>query len=434
MHQRSRSVALLACATAFAALISCTGGDGPPVPGAQQQPIVPPLDPALAQQPAASIPLDETFPPHATDKGDYRRSGVFAAKGLRQLTGVKWKLRTGGEVNTAAVFDGLVYAGSSDGALYAVDLANGVQRWKIKTRGTQFGKGVFSPPTVIGDAVYFWSQDRALRAADAKTGAERWKYQTDVLAGFFDTSPIVIGGAVITDTSNPYMVGVDAATGKKIWSFSGRNILVSGAAFSRGSVLVGDLDGFLNSVGATPVAQYPGYVNWRYDSGGLIGSGPAIAGDAAYFTGFNHQIHDTPKPPAKGKIVLHAVDLMNGAGRWRFETGPHEPSNTIASSSPAVAGGLVFFGGHDGVLYAVDAATGQARWTFPTGDMILSAPSVADGVVYFGSFDNHLYAVEAATGKLLWKFETKGAVDTAPVILDGMVVFGSRDKHLYALH
>ncbi|MFE7835490.1 PQQ-binding-like beta-propeller repeat protein [Streptomyces sp. NPDC057474] len=82
----------------------------------------------------------------------------------------------------------------------------------------------------------------------------------------------------------------------------------------------------------------------------------------------------------------------SGKQRWLFRAGDS------VSSSPAVAGGVVFVGCRDGNLYAVDAASGEQRWKIRTGGAVLSSPAVAGGVVYVGSQDGNLYAVDAATG------------------------------------
>ena len=37
-----------------------------------------------------------------------------------------------------------------------------------------------------------------------------------------------------------------------------------------------------------------------------------------------------------------------------------------------------------------------------------SSPAVAGGVIYFGSYDGNFYAVDAGTGQLKWKFATAG--------------------------
>lgn len=127
------------------------------------------------------------------------------------------------------------------------------------------------------------------------------------------------------------------------------------------------------------------------------------------------------------------------------------------TSSPAVDGGMVYFGSYDGNFYAVDATSGKLKWKFKSEgekrfaakhihgsqpesevmpdpfDCYLSSPSVLNGAVYFGSGDGNVYSLEAATGKLNWKFKAGDVVHASPAIADGTLFIGSWDSYFYAI-
>jgi hypothetical protein len=115
-----------------------------------------------------------------------------------------------------------------------------------------------------------------------------------------------------------------------------------------------------------------------------------------------------------------------GQQLWRFKTGD------LVFSSPAISSGVVYFGSYDNYLYALDAGTGQEKWKFKTGDGVFSSPAISGGVVYFGSWDNYLYALDAGTGQEKWKFKAGDEVNSSPAISGGVVYFGSWDNYLYA--
>src|SRR3954452_20711184 len=82
----------------------------------------------------------------STFRGDPSHTGVYEAAGVPKFTKVKWKFHTqGGVLSSPAVVNGVVYVGSEDGNLYAVDQESGALKWKFPT-----GSRVRSSPAVDG--------------------------------------------------------------------------------------------------------------------------------------------------------------------------------------------------------------------------------------------------------------------------------------------
>ncbi len=178
-------------------------------------------------------------------------------------------------------------------------------------------------------------------------------------------------------------------------------------------------------------------LKWKFATKGQIYSSPAMAGGVLFFGSTDHH--------------LYAVDADTGREKWNFKTG----SRVV--SSPAVESGLVYFGSYDGNFYAIDASTGQQKWKFATGgerrfagkhlhgaqpvtesmpdpfDFFLSSPAVTGGTVFFGSGDGNVYALNAADGSVKWKFKTGDVVHASPAIAGGTAYIGSWDSYFYAL-
>jgi outer membrane protein assembly factor BamB len=180
-----------------------------------------------------------------------------------------------------------------------------------------------------------------------------------------------------------------------------------------------------------------GKLQWKFHTSGKVLSSPLAEGASVYVGSTDH--------------YMYAIDRESGAERWKFRTGG--PVN----SSPASLDGVIFFGSVDGNFYAVDEASGKLKWKFATQgerrftapgihgaiprtqlmadpfDVFLSSPAIAGGVVYFGSGDGNVYALDAATGSEKWKFRTGDVVHASPAVADGKVFIGSWDRNLYAL-
>jgi outer membrane protein assembly factor BamB len=217
------------------------------------------------------------------------------------------------------------------------------------------------------------------------------------------------------------------------WRVQTGGMVQSSAALHDGTVYIGSGDGLLYALDASTGAQ-----RWRFRTGRAISSTPAVA-DGLVFVGSRDN-------------TFWAVDERTGEERWRLETGRDVPfpwgfeSGDLYTSSPAWAGGTLYFGSGDGRVYAVDPKSGRIRWRFSTRGRVRSSPAVADGRLYTGSADGTLYALDAKSGRELWRFDTEGhglesgkfgfdrrTIQASPAVGDGRVYVGSRDGFLYAV-
>jgi len=116
-----------------------------------------------------------------------------------EQTPLKWKF--GNVRSSPALSDGLIYFGSNDKHLYAVDINTGEEKWKFET-----GDGGTHGLTGSGDIVYFGSDDYHLYALDAKTGEEKWKFKT---GSCVYSSPAVLDGVVYFGSYDSHLYAVD---------------------------------------------------------------------------------------------------------------------------------------------------------------------------------------------------------------------------------
>ncbi len=409
-------------------------------------------------------------------RGDPAHTGVYQGQGPRQLKGVKWTFRTGAAVvSSPALADGVLYVGSDDTNLYAIDAANGEKKWAFATGGL-----VRSSPAVAEGTVFFESYDGVFYALDAASGTLRWKldlpgerkFEAKGLHGgrpraqtipdfwdFFLSSPTVVGRYVYFGSGDGNVYAVDAQTGQVRWKFATGNVVHSSPAVVDGTVFVGSWDTFLYAIDAAS-----GREKWRFKTGedevnfNQVGiqSSPAVVDGVVYFGCRDGH--------------LYALDAASGQEKWRFRTKP-----SWINTSPAIEGGLAYVGNPiPGIFRAVDLATGQERFHFDAKFLIFSSPALTvDGMAYFGALNGKLYALDARTGAPAWEFQTEagrenalgmigpdgrlsptafgssgffeesycagerlfrlGAILSSPSVANGVVYFGSTDGNVYAL-
>ena len=107
-------------------------------------------------------------------RGDLDHTGIYLSAPVVHPARVKWKFHTGGYVNSSpAVVQGVVYVGSADGTMYALDEGSGKALWRFRT-----GSRVVSSPAVSAGVVYFGSYDGNFYAVNTADGKLLWKFKT----------------------------------------------------------------------------------------------------------------------------------------------------------------------------------------------------------------------------------------------------------------
>ena len=336
------------------------------------------------------------------------RTGEMPGPGPVGKPVVRWRFETGGPVvSSAAVDDGIVYFGSADENLYAVDAQTGRERWRFQT-----GNAISASPAVVAGLVYIGGNSGQFQTLDAYTGEERWRFTAES-SDFKFSSPAIADGTVFvqgSDSEVSTIFAIDAATGQERWQFTD------------------------NGIGACAPSVGDGIV---YFSGGIATNTfyalDAVTGDVRWSIPSHNSVF-CPVAVSEGALFvrvqggeLYALDAQSGAELWRFA--PDNPVDTAV----AVANGVVYVGTFDDFVYALDVLTGAENWRFATADGDISAPTVADGVVYASGGDNIVYALDAVIGAERWRFTAGIGVLASPAVVDGSVYTGSYDGSFYAI-
>jgi outer membrane protein assembly factor BamB len=148
-------------------------------------------------------------------------------------------------------------------------------------------------------------------------------------------------------------------------------------------------------------------------------AGPGSRRDPRAGTAFSDWPMFRADPGHSGVSTESAISTMTAPSlttRWTARLG------TPSYNSPAVAtsgGRTLVYDGAGNHFYAYPAGGGAAVWsyTLPAG-VAENSPAVAGGVVYFGSTAGTIYALNASTGARMCSFSTGQAVLASPVVVD----------------
>jgi outer membrane protein assembly factor BamB len=336
--------------------------------------------------------------------------------------------------SSPAVSGGLVYVTSYDGNFYAVDAGTGRLKWKFATGGERRfeAKGIhgfqpknqtiadsydvyLSSPVVAEAMVYFGSGDGNVYALDAASGAMHWKYGTgDVV----HASPAYAAGTVYVGSWDSYFYAIDAATGKLKWRYHGGEDPVihnqvgfqSSPAVVDGVVYTGCRDSMVYALDAAS-----GKEKWKFgNQGSWVNSTPAVVNGKVVFA-----TSDT--------ALFHIVDAATGKSLVKQQL------KAYVFSSPAVADGVVYLGILNGTLEARSLESGELLWEYQTDasrenrNWALGADRKFIGALLFTSSWREEPVLALALQNSVGPFHS------SPLVVNGVVYIGSGDGYLYAI-
>jgi eukaryotic-like serine/threonine-protein kinase len=334
----------------------------------------------------------------------------------------KWEFLTGDEVRSSPTYvDGVVYVGSTDKKLYALDAKTGAKKWEFLTGG-----GIFSTPlyykgtfTKNKGTLFFGSEDKKMYSVDAATGTKNWEF---ISPSAIYSSPIIIGTffLILSNSSFSKLTFLTVETGEDYYVIGGGNdykFKSVGIVSTPYSPTAGP-DGIIYTVAGSSDAgnvhslySINVSINWEYKFDPTITSdrimqySPTYANGVIYVTDIGGR--------------LHAVDAKTGIKKWRND-------NAFASKGhPIVVDNVIYCMGNSGIV-AYNTTDGAKKWTYSANYSGDQSVAVANGIVYYGGYSNKkVVALDTQTGKLKWEFLTGGEIFSSPCVLakDGKVFY-----------
>lgn len=260
---------------------------------------------------------------------------------------INWTFKTSSSIFASPIVnENLVYVGSLDSTLYALDTHTGKVVWRFKTKGE-----IRSNACVNDKYLYLNGGDGIIYKMDKLTGNPLWQFKTKGekkydFADYFHSTPILFNNALYVGSGDGNLYAINAETGSLIWKFKTEDIVHTTPAIDNNKIFFGSFDGY-----------------------------------------------------------VYGLNLSNGELIWKFKTVGHRyfPKGEV-QGSPTAFNNTVFIGARDYNVYALDQAKGYCHWNkaFTRGWGLNN--NIHDSILYIGSADERvLIAANPETGKELWK-------------------------------
>ncbi|GEM_PF-958077 len=344
----------------------------------------------------ASVPQVAGFTLVFIGGSDNRTYAINASNGKHL-----WNFTANGSVNSPAfaTFAGgsMVIATSEDNQTYGLNATNGVKLWNFTATGPIRSSpiyGTFSSNVTkiidgyieLKDVVYFGSEDKQVYAINPINGLKIWNF---TLNGSVRSSPSLgkFNGAnmIFVGAEDKQVYALNASSGNKIWNFTTGDVVRSSATDDGFYIFIGSSDRQIYALNMSNGAKI-----WNFTSNGSIESSPIygnIFGTGMVFVGSNDN-------------QTYALDQYSGAKIWNFTTG-----SNVTSSPVLLAIDQVAITSTDGKLYFLNASTGALIKNFVLGSPSTSSPAISrtiisgvlSDIVVVGAQDNKYYAFGSPT-------------------------------------
>ena len=276
------------------------------------------------QQSTAPEATEPLAPPRAEDwhtfMHDLGFSGVSPDKSIAPPLELLWKFKTGGPLHASPVIaNGILYIGSTDGKLYALDAKQWGIRWVFDA-----GDAIRYSATVLGNRVYFSARNNKVYALDAKTGEKLWEFKSK---SWMDAPPIVSDNKVYMGAFPSKIYLLNARTGT-LEAMRERTVRIQGIEY-------GCAKGVFRPIFPEHNADV-----WRGQTNGSE-SYPVTANGVVYIGARNGN--------------LHAFDAVSKSETWTYQLG------SFVDAAPAISDGVLYATSGDGNVYAFTNATENVR-------------------------------------------------------------------------
>ncbi|HXY85969.1 MAG TPA: PQQ-binding-like beta-propeller repeat protein [Gaiellaceae bacterium] len=235
---------------------------------------------------------------------------------------ILWRFKTGAIESSPLLVHGVLYFGSWDHYLYALDVHVRTRPrllWKFDT-----GDEIDSSAAYANGRVFIGTNGGHVFALNARTGKELWRASSfsGFLRGreYFYATPTLAYGRVYIGNTDGTLYAYGQRTGDLLWAQHAGTYIYTAAAVWRREVIVGTYDGYLIAYDAAT-----GDVIWRHAAPAAIHGAPTVLDGLVYFSTCATCGSHGSRYAKAGPRGIYAVDARTGRLVWTFPDGQYSP-------------------------------------------------------------------------------------------------------------
>jgi outer membrane protein assembly factor BamB len=306
----------------------------------------------------------------------------------------KWKKSLKGSVTTSPVISNeMLYFCTDDGFCFGVDKNTGHEHWVMSPEQRDLNASncdkcalQFSQPIVNDNILYVGSLDHNLYAVDARTGVIKWSFNT---GDSILNAPTISNGKIFLGSNDGKIYVIDAQSGIELLNFSMPSSLDQNSEPGiYATPLVDSTTIYAVNGSLLALDIQSGNIRWQFS-----GQSPLeqIIGNPSIF----ESSIITPTMDA-----IYAIDKATGEPIWKFSD-----IEGGVFFSPILENGNIYFGDSSGYLYIINAETGRQVRQYNMNLLDLSSysnftaefvfqPAVTENMIYVG-WNNEFYAIRS---------------------------------------
>jgi alcohol dehydrogenase (cytochrome c) len=270
------------------------------------------------------------------------------------------------------VVDGVMYV-SGPNEVYALDARSGREIWSWR-RQPAINRGPNRGVAVLGNLVYVGTPDAHLVALDARTGSVVWDVEVaSEEEGYYSpAAPFAIDGKIISGNAagdyglNGWLDAYDAETGKRLWRWY-----------------------TIPRPGDSDFGSWEGD-SWKTGGGGTWLSGSYDPELNLLYWGIGNPAPDFDGDDREGDNLytesVVAIDAETGKRRWHFQFTPHDVHDWDSVEIPILVDGewegkprkLLAHADRNGFYYVLDRETGELLHGTPFIDQLNWASGLSE--------------------------------------------------------